>query len=116
MVVNKRQPQPLAEFELLVLLAAMRLGPDEAYTVSIAEHIQQRTGRSVRRANVFTTIQRLEAKRLVSTRLGEPRAERGGKPRRLVTMRPSGIAAVRATAGAIQAMVGDLRDIIGETG
>src|SRR5919106_5966789 len=100
-----RRTAQLAEFELLVLLAALRLGPEEAYTVSIADHIQQRTGRSVRRANVYTTLQRLEAKRLVTTRLGEPRPERGGKPRRLVAVRPSGIAAVRATTGAIQAMV-----------
>lgn len=105
---------PLAEFELLVLLAAMRLGPQEAYTVSIADAIQQRTGRSVRRANVYTTLQRLEAKGLVDTKLGEPRAERGGKPRRLVTLRPSGVKAVRATTSAIQAMVGGLDDAIGE--
>src|SRR4051812_35982767 len=100
--------QPLAEFELLVLLACLRLGAEEAYTVSIAEYIHQRTGRPVRRANVYTTLQRLEAKRLVATRLGEPRPERGGKPRRLVSVRPAGIAAVRATTGAIQAMVGEL--------
>ena len=105
---------PLAEFELLVLLAAWRLGPEEAYTVSIAEAIEQRTGRSVRPANVYTTLQRLEAKGLVDTRLGDARAERGGKPRRLVTLRPSGIKAVRATTTAIQAMVGDLGDAIGE--
>lgn len=115
-MTDKRAPQTLAEFELLVLLAALRLGPDEAYTVSIADYIQQRTGRSVRRANVYTTLQRLEAKRLVATRLGEPRPERGGKPRRLVTVRPPGIAAVRATTGAIRAMVGELGAIIGETG
>lgn len=106
-------PAPLAEFELLVLLAALRLG-SEAYTVTIADDIQQRTGRSVRRANVYTTLQRLEAKRLVSTHLGEPRPERGGKPRRLVTVRPAGIAAVRATTEAIQAMVGGLGKVIGE--
>jgi PadR family transcriptional regulator PadR len=108
-------PPTLAEFELLVLLAALRLGPEEAYTVSIADDIQQRTGRSVRRANVYTTVQRLEAKRLVTTRLGDPRPERGGKPRRLVAVRPAGLAAVRATTGAIRAMVGGLRDVIGET-
>jgi PadR family transcriptional regulator PadR len=107
-------PASLAEFELLVLLAALRLGPDEAYTVSIADDIQQRTGRAVRRANVYTTLQRLEAKRLISTRLGDPRAERGGKPRRLVTLRPAGVAAVRATTVAIQAMVGGLGGLIGE--
>ena len=107
-------PASLAEFELLVLLAALRLGPDEAYTVSIADDIEQRTGRSVRRANVYTTVQRLEAKRLVTTSLGEARPERGGKPRRLVTVRPAGVAAVRATAGAIQAMLGDLAHVIGD--
>jgi DNA-binding PadR family transcriptional regulator len=111
----KTTPQSLAEFELLVLLAALRLGPEEAYTVSIADQIARKTGRSVRRANVYTTLQRLEAKRLIATHLGEPRPERGGKPRRLVTVRPSGLAAVRATTGAIRAMVGELGDVIGET-
>src|SRR5690606_15343296 len=106
----------LAEFELLVMLAALRLGPDEAYTVSIAEDIRERTGRRVRRANVFTTLQRLEAKGLVSTRLGEPRPERGGRPRRLVTVEPEGMAAVRATTSAIQAMVGELDGLLGEAG
>ncbi len=106
--------ESLAEFELLVTLAALRLGPEEAYTVSIAEDIAQRTGRSVRRANVYTTLQRLEMKGLVSTRLGDPRQERGGRPRRLVAVEPGGVAAVRATTTAIQAMVGELGDVIGE--
>lgn len=109
------KPPSLAEFELLVLLAALRLGKDGAYTVSIAEQIALKTGRSVRRANVYTTLQRLEAKRLIATRLGDPRHERGGKPRRLVTVLPAGVAAVRATTGAISAMVGEIGDIIGET-
>ena len=108
-------PATLAEFELLVLLAALRLGPDEAYTVSIADEIQERTGRSVRRANVYTTLQRLEAKRLVTTHLGDPRPERGGKPRRLVVVRPTGVAAVRAATSAIRAMAGGLGEVIGET-
>ena len=106
--------ESLAEFELLVMLAALRLGPREAYTVSIADDIEGRTGRSVRRANVYTTLQRLESKRLVTTALGEPRPERGGKPRRLVTVTPAGIAAVRATTAAIQAMVGELSELMGE--
>jgi PadR family transcriptional regulator, regulatory protein PadR len=98
----------LAEFELLVMLAALRLGPDEAYTVSIADDIAERTGRGVRRANVYTTLQRLEAKGLVTTHLGDPRPERGGKPRRLVKIEAAGMAAVRNTTSAIQAMVGGL--------
>lgn len=114
-MTDRLVPQPLAEFELLVLLAALHLGPDEAYTVSIADHIERKTGRSVRRANVYTTLQRLEAKDLLATQLGDPRPERGGKPRRLVTVLPLGLASVRATARAIRSMVGDLGDIIGET-
>ncbi len=114
-MVHKGAPSSLAEFELLVLLGALRLGPDEAYTVSIADEIEQRTGRSVRRANVYTTLQRLEIKRLVATRLGAPRAERGGKPRRLVAVRPSGLAAVRAATVGIQAMAAGLTHVIGET-
>ena len=105
----------LAEFEFLVMLAALRLGPDEAYTVSIAADIASRTGRSVRRANVFTTLQRLERKRLISTRLSEPREERGARPRRLVSVEPEGLVAVRATTATIRSMVGDLADLVGES-
>ncbi len=107
-------PGLLAEFELLVMLAALRLGPEEAYTVSIAIDIEERTSRSVRRANVYTTIQRLEAKGLLSTALGDPRPERGGKPRRLVTLTTEGREAVRATTETIQAMVGELSDVIAD--
>lgn len=96
----------LPEFELLVILAAIRLGPDEAYTVSIAQDIHERTGRMVRRANVFTALQRLEGKGLIATRKGEPRPDRGGRPPRLVTVRPEGRALARTTTEAIQAMVG----------
>jgi DNA-binding PadR family transcriptional regulator len=105
--------ESLAEFELIVMLAALRLGPDNAYTVSIADDIHRRTGRTVRRANVFTTLQRLEQKGLVSTRLGDPRPERGGRPPRLVTVKPKGVAAVRATTADIQAMLGGLGKVLG---
>ncbi len=107
-------PETLAEFELLVMLAALRLGPEEAYTVSIADDIQRKTGRSVRRANVYTTLQRLEAKGLVSTRLGDPRPERGGKRRRLVALEPRGLAALRSTTAAIRAMTAEFDDAMGE--
>lgn len=107
-------PKALAEFELLVMLAALRLGPRRAYTVSIVEDIEQRTGRSVRRANVYTTLDRLESKGMISTRLGDPRPERGGKARRLVMVEPAGLDAVRNTTGAILSMVGDLGPVIAE--
>ncbi len=97
-------PVTLAEFELLVMVAAVRLGADEAHAVSIAADISERTGRIVRRANVYMTLQRLEDKGLLTTALGDARPERGGKPRRLVTPTREGVAAVRATMTAIHAM------------
>ncbi len=87
----------------MVLVAAMRLD-DDAHAVSIAADITERTGRGVRRANVYMTLQRLEEKGLITTALGESRPERGGKPRRLVTPTHDGLAAVRATMTAINAM------------
>ena len=103
-MTKKEPPVTLAEFELLVMVAALRLGADEAHAVSIAADITERTGRIVRRANVYMTLQRLEEKGLLTTALGEARPERGGKPRRLVTPTREGVAAVRATMTAIHAM------------
>ena len=101
--MTKTGSATLAEFELMVMVAAVRLDAD-AHAVSIAADISERTGRVVRRANVYTTLQRLEDKGLLTTALGEPRAERGGKPRRIVTPTRDGVAAVRATMGAIRAI------------
>ncbi|HIF23085.1 MAG TPA: PadR family transcriptional regulator [Gemmatimonadetes bacterium] len=98
----------LGEFELLVLLAIVRLGDEDAYAVTIVDEIVERTGREVRRAAVYTTLQRLEAKGLVSTWLGVPRAERGGKARRNVRVEPVGMEAIREAQSALQSMWGDL--------
>lgn len=103
-MTKTQPPLTLAEFELLVMVAAMRLGTDEAHAVSIAADITDRTGRGVRRANVYMTLQRLEEKGLLTTALGDSRPERGGKPRRLVTPTREGVAAVRATLAGITAM------------
>ncbi len=107
-------PDSLAEFELLVMLAAIRLGPSHAYTVSIAADIRQRTGRSVRRASVFTALKRLERKGMISSRLGESRAERGGRPPRLVSVEPPGLKAVRTSVRTVEAMARDLDAALGE--
>lgn len=104
----------IGEFELLVLLAALRLGPDEAYAVSIADDIRARTGRSVRRANVYTTLTRLEGKGWVGTELGDPRPERGGKARRLVRVSAEGVAAVQEAAEGIRAMWDGLGQRLGD--
>jgi PadR family transcriptional regulator PadR len=94
----------LGEFELLVLLACLRLGPDEAYAVSIVEEIRERTGRDIHRAAVYVTLQRLEEKGFITTHLGASLPERGGKGRRLVTVTGVGKVAVRDSRAAFQRM------------
>jgi DNA-binding PadR family transcriptional regulator len=107
--------ESLGELELLVLLACLRLGEERAYAVSIVDEIRERTGRDVHRAAVYVTLQRLEAKRLVSSRLGDPLPQRGGKGRRLVRVEAAGAAAVREARAALQRMWGGLR-ATGESG
>lgn len=100
--------ESLGEFELLVLLAVIRLGDDEAYSLAIATDIEERTGRSVRRSAVRMTIRRLEKKGHVSTWLGDPRPERGGKARRHVRVEASGALAVHEARSALESMWGNL--------
>ncbi len=101
-------PPKLGELELLTLLAAIRLGPDGAYPVSIVEEIRKGAGRKPQRATIYVVLQRLEKKGLVSTHLGEARPERGGRPRRMVRVEPAGVAAAAETRDALQRMWGGL--------
>jgi DNA-binding PadR family transcriptional regulator len=98
----------LGEFELLVLLACLRLGDAGAYAVSIVDEIHARTGRDLHRAAVYVTLQRLEKKGLITTRLGDPLPERGGKARRLVRVESAGRQAVLDSRTALQRMWGGL--------
>lgn len=50
---------------------------------------------------------------MVATWLSEPRAERGGKARRLIKVEPKGVTAVREATAAIRAMMGGLESIVG---
>ena len=90
----------LGEFEHLVLLAVLRLG-DEAYAVPIRGEIEERAGRTVARGALYTTLDRLEQKALLRSRMGEALAERGGRPRRYYTVTARGRAALRAAREAI---------------
>jgi DNA-binding PadR family transcriptional regulator len=86
--------QGLGDFEQLVLLAIVHLR-GEAYGVPIVEEIERRTGRSVARAAVYVTLRRLEEKGFISTWLGAPTPERGGKARRHVRLEAEGARALR---------------------
>jgi len=86
----------LGEFELVVLLAVLRLG-DEAYGASILEEISRRTKRPVARGSVYITLDRLEAKGLVGSERGDPTPIRGGRAKRFFKLRPRGLRVLKRT-------------------
>ena len=94
---------PPGEFELLVLLAVMRL-KDEAYAVPVRDEIETRTGRAVARGAVYMTLDRLVAKGYLTERSGPGRPERGGRPRRLFHVTATGATATREAVVALRRM------------
>ncbi len=81
----------LGEFEQLVLLALVRLGAD-AYGATVSIEIEQQTGRPVSISAVHTTLDRLEEKGFVRSRLGEPTPQRGGSASAITSSSLSGCA------------------------
>ena len=90
----------LGEFELMVLLALIRLG-ENAYGVPICHEIEERSGREAALGSVYATLQRLEEKGLVTSRLGESTAVRGGRAKRYFRVTAHGIRDVRQTQRAL---------------
>jgi PadR family transcriptional regulator PadR len=91
-----RRREYLGNFELMVLLAVMRLGED-AYGVPISQEIEEQSGHEVAVASVYAALQRLEEKNLVSSRLGEATPERGGKAKKYFRLTTKGLRQVRST-------------------
>ena len=90
----------LGHFELLVMLALLRAG-DDAYGVPVCKALEEALGRDVAIAKVYAALDRLEAKKLVTSRLGEPTAERGGRAKRHFTATAQGLRQVRQAQAAL---------------
>jgi PadR family transcriptional regulator, regulatory protein PadR len=95
--------KPLGEFEQLVLLALIHLG-DEAYGVVVQREITRRTGRTTSFGAVYTTLTRLEEKGLISSHLGEPTPERGGRRKKHFRVLATGRRAVASSLKALRTM------------
>lgn len=84
----------IGEFEYVLLTAAAALGED-AYGAAIREEIARTTDRHCSIGALYTTIDRLESKGLLTTWMGEATAERGGRAKRMVQLTPQGVSAAR---------------------
>ena len=79
----------ISNYEYLVLSSAARLGPD-AYGASVMKEIAEATGKPCSVGALYTTLDRLEEKGLISTSMGDPTPVRGGRPKRLIRLTAKG--------------------------
>ncbi len=96
----------LGAFEQLILFSVLQL-EDEAYGVSIRENIEKRTGRTASIGAIYTTLGRLEERRLVRSRTEKPRG-RTGRPRKYYALSPEGARDLRESYTSIQSIAGGL--------
>jgi DNA-binding PadR family transcriptional regulator len=90
----------LGGFELMVILALVRLG-DNAYGDPISEELEKRAGRDVAIGSVYAALERLEDKGFVTSELGEATPERGGRAKRYFKVTARGLKEIRETQRAV---------------
>jgi DNA-binding PadR family transcriptional regulator len=90
----------LGEFEQMLLLAVMRL-EENAYGVRLMEEFEATIGRRVSRGSVYVTLDRLEEKGWLTSEMSTARPERGGRPRRIVSVTPEGLEQLRRSRAAL---------------
>jgi DNA-binding PadR family transcriptional regulator len=90
----------LGEMELMVLLAVVRLG-DDAYGVPISKELLILARREVALGSIYAALDRLAQKGYVSSLLGDPTPERGGRAKRYFRVTPTGVQALKTTRAAL---------------
>jgi DNA-binding PadR family transcriptional regulator len=106
----KSKTPVLGDFEQLVLLGVLRLElQDSAYGAAIRQEIHARSGRDVSINAVYTTLDRLETKGLLKSRIGDPTPQRGGRRRKFYAVRPAGVVALRQAYRSFTAMADGLQ-------
>ena len=93
----------LGAFEQAVLLAIVRLG-DNAYGRAILKETQARLDRDVAAGAVHATLERLQTKGLVASRLGPGTPVRAGRARRFYRLRPAGVRALNNTRSVVETL------------
>lgn len=88
-------PEQLGNLEELVLLTVCSLG-DDAYGVSVHQHLASVSGRSLSLGAVHTTLYRLEEKGFLDSSMGGASPQRGGRRKRLFQATGAGLEALRA--------------------
>lgn len=104
---------PLGEFEVVVLMAVLHLSSD-AYGSTIRDEIERRSRRQVSRGAVYITLERLQEKGLLASRIDDATPARGGRPKRLFRVTAAGVKAVRQSVAVLTRMHKGLEPILGD--
>lgn len=107
---------PLGEFEVVVLMAVLHLGQlgDDAFGSAIRDEIERRSGRRVSRGSIYVTLDRLEDKGLLASKLTGPSKSRAGTPKRNFRVTPSGLKAVKHSVTLLVRMHKGLEPLLGD--
>jgi DNA-binding PadR family transcriptional regulator len=97
---TSRGPGFLGEFEHMVLLAILQTGTN-AYAVRILGELDGRAGRRTDRGALYKTLDRLEAKGFLGWAVEPGTPARGGHRRRVFSVRPEGLEALRVSREAL---------------
>jgi DNA-binding PadR family transcriptional regulator len=97
----------LGDLEQLILLTVLRLG-DDAYGVTIQRELLSIGGRSISLGAIYTTLDRLESKGLVSSSVGGATPERGGRAKRYFAVEASGKQALIRSLGTLRKLAAGL--------
>ncbi len=79
----------LGDFEEVILLLVGILGED-AYAFKIAEEFESQTGRAASIGSVHSTMDRLSKKGFLTSEMGQPSSNRGGRRKRIYKITASG--------------------------
>jgi PadR family transcriptional regulator PadR len=93
----------LTDFEIMILLAIMRVG-DDAYGVTVAREIEQTAGRTVQLPAVYVALDRLEKQGLVRSWVGDATPQRGGRAKKHFALTRAGLGSVQDTRDALTAL------------
>jgi DNA-binding PadR family transcriptional regulator len=107
-------PIVLGEFEVVVLLAVLQLVEcgQPAYGSTIRDAIVLRANRKVARGAIYVTLDRLEQKGLLASRLAEATRVRDHRPKRLFKLTGAGLKAVRSAVALVNRMQRGLEPVL----
>jgi len=89
-------PETIGHFEQILLTAIMMLG-GETYGVPIYDKVCEIAEKRVNLGSLYLTLDRLEDKGLLSSRLSDPAKAPRGRPKRFYRLEPAGLRALEGT-------------------